>query len=113
MSPWRRERREVPSYTCLLGTQKKATDPSGTGRKAALAPSLQLISNYVSESLGTAGEEEDKKHKENKNKIFHQLPGISQGFMENQWKLKEKFDLALLWIWHQDSCKIFNKQDYF
>lgn len=41
------ERKGGSIYTCLLGTQKKATDPSGTGRKTARHAPVFSLSNYV------------------------------------------------------------------
>lgn len=65
--------------------------PGAQTENHGLAPSLQLISNYVSESLGTArGRGGQKVQGQQEQDISSVLPGSSQGFMDNQRTLKEK-----------------------
>lgn len=83
------------------GPRRKPLTPVAQAENG-VAPSLQLISNYVSESLGTAGGKGGtRKHKENKNKIFHQRYQVVKASWKTSGNLRKKFDLALLWIWHQ------------
>lgn len=94
--------RVISAWVVYWGPRRKLLPPGAQAETHGFAPSLQLISNYVSESLGTAGGRGGQKVQDQQEQdISSVLPGSSQGFMDNQWTLKEKiwfgstFDLAL------------------